>query len=161
MNELAEKAVKLLTEKNLILATAESCTGGLIAKTITDVSGASQIFQCGIVAYANSIKRSVLGVKNETLKKYGAVSEETVREMSQGAIRISGADVSIAVSGIAGPSSDDTNKPVGLIWIAVNCEGNITVKRLDNSFSENVRERNRNSALTESLSLLNAVISDQ
>ncbi|MCD7827722.1 MAG: CinA family protein [Clostridiales bacterium] len=161
MNELAEKAVKLLTEKNLILATAESCTGGLIAKTITDVSGASQIFQCGIVAYANSIKRSVLGVKNETLKKYGAVSEETVREMSQGAIRISGADVSIAVSGIAGPSSDDTNKPVGLIWIAVNCKGNITVKRLDNSFSENVRESNRNSALTESLSLLNAVISDQ
>ncbi len=160
MMQLAKETVEILKRKNLIFATAESCTGGLISKTITDISGASEVFRCGIVAYSNEIKESVLGVKHETILVWGAVSEEVVREMSEGVIRLSGADVSVAVSGIAGPTSDDTQKPVGLIWIAVNYKGEITVKKLMTDFTSNVRENNRNAALTESLTLLNTVISD-
>ena len=161
MTDYAEQAVARLRQKGLILTTAESCTGGLISKMITDVSGASSVFGCGIVSYSNEIKQSVLGVKSETLSGYGAVSEETVREMSQGALKVSGADVSIAVSGIAGPLSDNTNKPVGLIWIAVNFAGKIITKKLNNTFDVNIRENNRNSAANEALKLLCSVLDEQ
>ena len=89
---LEEKVVKTLNEKGLVLATAESCTGGLIAKRITDVSGSSGMFNCGIVSYSNDIKEKVLGVKHETLEAYGAVSEQTVREMVKGVLKISEAE---------------------------------------------------------------------
>lgn len=154
MTNYAEKAVMLLKSNKLKISTAESCTGGLISKLITDVSGSSEIFDCGIVSYSNEIKMSVLGVKEETLSLYGAVSEQTVREMSEGALRISGAGVSVAVSGIAGPVSDATNKPVGLIFIAVNYNNEITVKKLNNQFDVNIRENNRNSAANEALKLV-------
>ena len=85
---LEEKVVKILNEKGLVLATAESCTGGLIAKRITDVSGSSAMFNCGIVSYSNEIKENILGVKHETLEKYGAVSEQTVREMVDGVLKV-------------------------------------------------------------------------
>lgn len=156
----AEQAVALLKEHKLKIATAESCTGGLIAKMITDVSGASGVFDCGIVSYSNEIKMSVLGVKEETLKEFGAVSEQTVREMSEGALKVSGADIAIAVSGIAGPESDSTSKPVGLIYIAVNINGNITVKKINNRFNVNIRENNRNSAANEALKLVCEHIND-
>lgn len=155
---IAQKTVKLLKKNGLILTTAESCTGGLIAKLITDVSGSSAVFKCGIVAYANEIKESVLGVKGETLKNFGAVSEETVREMALGALKISGADIAVSVSGIAGPESDDTNKPVGLIWLAVSFKGKTTVKALTNNFTDNIRENNRISAAYNGLSLVCEVI---
>lgn len=158
MENYAETAVKLLLENGLKISTAESCTGGLTAKMITDISGASAVFDCGIISYSNDIKESVLGVKKSTLEKNGAVSEETVREMSEGVLRVSGADVSVAISGIAGPLSDSTEKPVGLIWIAVNFKGKITTKKLNNQFSVNIRENNRNSAATEALKLVCAVI---
>ena len=161
MNHYAEKAVALLLEKKLKIATAESCTGGLAAKMITDVSGASAVFDCGIISYSNEIKKSVLGVSDETLKNFGAVSEQTVREMSKGVRRISGADISVAISGIAGPASDDTNKPVGLIWLAVNYKGNITTKKLTNQFDVNIRENNRNSAANEAFKLVCAVIDEK
>lgn len=154
MTNYAEKVVSLLNERNLKLATAESCTGGLIAKMITDVSGASSVFDCGIVSYSNEIKMKILDVKSDTLKKYGAVSEQTVKEMSVGALKVSGADISVAVSGIAGPLSDDTDKPVGLIFIAVNLKGKIAVKKLNNSFNVNIRENNRNSAANEALKMI-------
>lgn len=158
MENYAEKAVKMLTEKQLKITTAESCTGGLIAKMITDVSGASAVFDCGIVSYSNSIKSSVLGVSEETLRTYGAVSEETVTEMVRGAINVSGADVAVAVSGIAGPLSDNTNKPVGLIWLAVYYDGIITTKKLNNNYKENIRENNRNSAACEAMKLVCSVL---
>lgn len=158
MTNFAEQAVSLLKENKLRIVTAESCTGGLISKMITDVSGASCVFDCGIVSYSNEIKMSVLGVKQKTLEKFGAVSEQTVREMTEGALKVSGADVAVAVSGIAGPESDSTNKPVGLIYIAVNHKGNITVKKINNRFSVNVRENNRNSAANEALKLVCEVI---
>ena len=141
---LAEKAVKILNENNMTVATAESCTGGLIAKRITDVSGSSSVFNCGIVSYSNNIKNRLLGVSNDTLKKYGAVSSETVLEMVNGILEISKDTIGVAVSGIAGPNSDDTNKPVGLIYLAVS-NGEITkTKCLQNNFVDNIRENNRN-----------------
>lgn len=161
MINYAEQAVALLKEKKLKITTAESCTGGLIAKMITDVSGSSGVFDCGIVSYSNEIKMSVLGVKEETLAQYGAVSEQTVREMSEGALKVSGADVSVAVSGIAGPLSDGTDKPVGLIFIAVSFDGKITVKKINNRFSVNIRENNRNSAANEALKLVCDILSNQ
>lgn len=154
MINYAEKAVKLLNEKHLKITTAESCTGGLIAKMITDVSGASNVFDCGIVSYSNSIKSSVLGVSEDTLNQFGAVSEQTVREMVLGAIKVAKADVAVAVSGIAGPLSDSTNKPVGLIWIAVYYNGSTTTKKINNNFSNDIRNSNRNSAAYEALKLV-------
>ena len=158
MKDYAKETVRLLTEKNLTITTAESCTGGLISKMITDVSGASAVFECGVVSYANHIKQSLLGVSEETLRTYGAVSEETVKEMVSGAVKISGADVAVAVSGIAGPNSDDTLKPVGLIWLAVYRDGKITTKKLNNNFTENIRDNNRNSAAHEALKLVCSVL---
>jgi len=154
MKNYAELTVNLLKTNKLKITTAESCTGGLISKMITDVSGSSEVFDCGIVSYSNDIKMSVLGVKDDTLALYGAVSEQTVREMSEGALRMSGADISVAVSGIAGPLSDSTDKPVGLIFIAVNYNNKITVKKLNNQFDVNIRENNRNSAANEALKLV-------
>lgn len=151
---LEEKVVKVLNEKGLVLATAESCTGGLIAKRITDVSGSSAVFNCGIVSYSNEIKEKVLGVSHKTLETYGAVSEQTVREMVKGALKISGADIAVSVSGIAGPNSDNTEKPVGLIFLAVSNGKNITVKQLNNTFTENIRENNRQSASDEALKMI-------
>lgn len=151
---LEEKLVSLLKTKNLVVATAESCTGGLIAKRITDVSGSSSVFNCGIVSYSNDIKNSVLGVSNETLKTYGAVSEQTVREMVAGVLKVSGADIAVSVSGIAGPNSDNTEKPVGLIFLAASNDKETVVKKLENKFTENIRENNRKSASDEALKLL-------
>jgi len=151
---LEEQVVKTLNEKGLVLATAESCTGGLIAKRITDVSGSSAVFNCGIVSYSNEIKEKVLGVSHKTLETYGAVSEQTVREMVKGALKISGADIAVSVSGIAGPNSDNTEKPVGLIFLAISNDKNITVKQLNNTFTENIRENNRQSASDEVLKMI-------
>lgn len=151
---LEERTVKLLKEKNMVMACAESCTGGLIAKRITDVSGSSSVFSCGIVSYSNEIKEKVLGVKHETLEKFGAVSEQTVREMVKGVLEISGADIAVSVSGIAGPMSDNTSKPVGLIWLAVS-DGNTTVtKCLNNNFDYDIRNNNRISASDEAFKMI-------
>lgn len=151
---LEEKTVKILKEKGLVMACAESCTGGLIAKRITDVSGSSAVFNCGIVSYSNEIKSNVLGVSEKTLETYGAVSEQTVREMVSGVLALSGADVAVSVSGIAGPASDNTSKPVGLIYLAVSNGKNTKVKCLNNSFKFDIRNRNRNRACEEALKMI-------
>lgn len=141
---IEKQTVELLKSKKLKLATAESCTGGLISKRITDVSGSSEVFEGGVVCYSNRFKENVLGVSPETLKKYGAVSRETAREMVKGVLSLTKADIAVAVTGIAGPSSDDTNKPVGLVYIAVSDGKSTIVKKLLNNFTGNVREQNRN-----------------
>ncbi len=158
--KLEEKVVRKLSEKNLVLACAESCTGGLIAKRITDVSGSSAVFNCGVVSYSNEIKEKVLGVRHETLEQFGAVSEQTVREMVNGVLEISGADIAVSVSGIAGPNSDNTSKPVGLIFLAVSNGNETVVKRLNNSFSEDIRNSNRTSASDEALNMIIEMIGD-
>lgn len=151
---LEEKVVKVLNEKGLVLACAESCTGGLIAKRITDVSGSSAVFNCGIVSYSNGIKESVLGVSHKTLETYGAVSEQTVREMVKGILEVSKADVAVSVSGIAGPNSDNTNKPVGTIWLAASNGEKTYVKHLQKDFVDDVRNSNRNYAADTALEMI-------
>lgn len=109
--------VNALKEKKLTIACAESCTGGLIAKSITDVGGCSSVFLGGVVAYANEIKENILGVSGETLKKYGAVSEFTAMEMANGVRRICGSDIGISTTGIAGPDGGTEEKPVGTVYV--------------------------------------------
>ncbi len=109
----------LLRAQNVILATAESCTGGLVADRITDVPGASDYFAGGIVAYANSVKTQTLGVSSGTLEQHGAVSRETVLEMARGARRLLNADIAVSVSGIAGPGGGLPGKPIGTTWVAL------------------------------------------
>ena len=116
--DLAARTVRLLTARGLWVATAESCTGGWIAKALTDVPGSSRCFGCGIVSYSNRAKRNVLGVRAETLSGEGAVSEAVVREMCEGVLSLSGASIAVAVSGIAGPDGGTTDKPVGTVWFA-------------------------------------------
>ncbi len=108
-----------LLQRGLRVATAESCTGGLVAKLLTDVPGSSQWFDCGYVTYSNSSKQRDLAVSAATLQAFGAVSEQTVREMAAGALARSGADLAVAVSGVAGPDGGTTAHPVGSVWFAL------------------------------------------
>lgn len=118
IQKLAEALVTELDAGGKAVATAESCTGGWVAKAITDIPGSSAVFGYGIVSYANGAKESILGVKNQTLVDHGSVSEAVVSEMAKGAIRLSGADFAVAVSGVAGPTGATKEKPVGLVWFA-------------------------------------------
>ena len=117
--ELEMVIVNMLAEREFTLATAESCTGGLIANRITNVPGASGVFSHGFVTYSNEAKSSLLGVPDGTLAAHGAVSEEVVRAMAAGALRVANADIAVAVSGIAGPTGGSEAKPVGTAWIGV------------------------------------------
>ena len=121
--ELAEKAGRALEARGLMLATAESCTGGWIAEAITMVPGSSAWLDRGFVTYTNQAKQEMLGVRAETLERHGAVSEPVVREMVQGALKASRAHVTVAVSGVAGPSGGTPQKPVGTVCFAWAVEG--------------------------------------
>lgn len=137
-------AVKLLKEKKLTVAFAESCTGGLCAKRVTDVPGASAVFHCGVVSYSNGIKHTVLGVGDESLLRYGAVSEVVAAEMALGVKNLSGATFGVSVTGMAGPSSDDPLIPVGTIYIAVTDGKNLWLKKLQTGHSsKDCRDYNR------------------
>ena len=114
--ELAARVAHKLRAAERRLVTAESCTGGWVAKALTDVPGSSEWFECGYVTYSNAAKMRDLGVAGGTLEHFGAVSEQTVREMAEGALRIAGATVALAVSGIAGPDGGTAEKPVGTVW---------------------------------------------
>ena len=117
LHKLAEQVGDLLRTNRLMLCTAESCTGGWIAKMITDIPGCSDWFDCGLAAYSYEAKQALLGVRPETLTEHGAVSRETVLEMVSGALITSGASVAVAVTGIAGPTGGMPGKPVGTVWI--------------------------------------------
>ncbi len=124
------KAIKLLLEKKMSIATAESCTGGLVAKMITDFSGVSEIFGEGYVTYSNDAKMKNLGVKAETLEAFGAVSEETAREMAEGVRSRSGAHIGVSATGIAGPGGGTREKPVGTVFIALATKNKTIVEKL-------------------------------
>ena len=114
-----------LTTRGWTAATAESCTGGLVAGAITDIAGSSGWFERGFVTYSNEAKIELLGVRPETLDRFGAVSEQTAREMVSGALERSRADIAVAVTGIAGPSGGTADKPVGLVWFAWGVRGGV------------------------------------
>ncbi|MEM7432667.1 MAG: CinA family protein [Pseudomonadota bacterium] len=126
---LAQSLVTSLTEAEKVVATAESCTGGWIAKAITDIPGSSAVFHYGVVSYSNGAKESVLGVAAERIEAHGAVSEPVVVEMAEGVLALSGADIAVAVSGVAGPDGGTEAKPVGTVWFAwaVRHAGRVTV----------------------------------
>lgn len=156
---IEEAVIEKLKEKHIKVATAESCTGGLIAKRITDVPGASEVFDCGIISYANEIKHRVLGVSEDDLKKYGAVSEPVARQMAQGALKVSGADIAVSVTGIAGPDSDSTNKPVGLVYIGLADRDNVWVRELRTSRKD--RSYNRYVSASNALNMIRLYIDNK
>lgn len=117
LRQLAEEVAGLMRERKLMLVTAESCTGGFIAKVLTDLPGSSSWFDAGVVTYSYEAKEALLGVNPRTLERTGAVSEETVLEMVSGALARFGAGAAVAVTGIAGPGGGTEDKPVGTVWI--------------------------------------------
>ena len=151
---LESVVVGLLKEKGLTLSTAESCTGGMIAEKITSVPGSSDVFGFGFVTYANQAKETLLGV--DTLKEHGAVSEETAISMAEGALQKSGSDISVAVTGIAGPGGGTDEKPVGLVYIAAAQKGGKTLCQ-KHQFSGS-RDRNRTMTAMTALSMLRKIL---
>lgn len=127
---LQQSVVTALRQKGLTVATAESCTGGGLSALITSVSGSSEVFGCGICTYSNEMKQTLLGVKEQTLIEYGAVSEQTAQEMAQGVRKISGADFAVSITGIAGPTGGTEEKPVGLVYICLCSADTCGNKRL-------------------------------
>ncbi len=125
-SSLEATVIRLLREKGKVLATAESCTGGLIAHRLTNVSGSSEVFGHGWVTYANEAKSGQLHVPEETIVRHGAVSEETARAMAEGALAESGADYALAITGIAGPTGGTEDKPAGTAWLALAIKGRAT-----------------------------------
>jgi len=156
---LEQAILNIMKDKGLTLSTAESCTGGYIAHLITQHPGCSSVYWGGAVAYAYELKESILGVQESTLTKFGAVSEETVSEMAQGAIKHFKTDYSIAVSGIAGPDGGTEDKPVGTVWIAISSK-NKTVAKVFNFSNKRIQNIER-SAASALMMLLNLLREDQ
>ncbi|MBK8000809.1 MAG: competence/damage-inducible protein A [Verrucomicrobia bacterium] len=149
--QLEETIVRLLTARKQTLALAESCTGGAIGNRITNVPGASAVFLAGLITYSNEAKQQFLGVRAETLAAHGAVSEETAKEMAEGARRKTGADFAISVTGIAGPGGGTPEKPVGTVWIGIASANGATAHRRFNAFD---RETFKNVTSQHALDLL-------
>ncbi|MDT8281318.1 MAG: CinA family protein [Gammaproteobacteria bacterium] len=126
LKEMAEQLGACMTARALKLASAESCTGGWLAKVITDIPGSSAWFTGSVVSYSNESKQSLLGVAADTLKEFGAVSGETVLEMSDGLLARTEADVVVSISGVAGPDGGSDDKPVGLVWLSWGRRGKST-----------------------------------
>lgn len=141
---LEHTAVDLLKRSGKKLALAESCTAGYIAKRVTDVPGASEVFECGIVSYSNEIKTKLLGVSEQTLAEQGAVCADVARQMAEGVRRLSGADIAVSVTGIAGPDPSEGGKPAGLSFLALADPVHTYVRRVTTGHSgEGSREYNR------------------
>lgn len=130
VDTLAECVVKYCCNKNYSISTAESLTGGMISKFITSVPGSSKIFELGVCSYSDRIKNKVLGVKNETLLNYTAVSHQTAEEMSQGIKDLSGSDIAVAVTGVAGPDGGTDENPVGTVFVSVRFKEECQTKNL-------------------------------
>ncbi len=154
VGDLQTAVVRLLTEKERKVAVAESCTGGYLAKRITDVSGSSKVFECGVCSYSNRIKHQLLGVSEQTLAEYGAIAEQTAAQMASGVRNLSGADIGISVTGNAGPTADE-GKEVGLVYIGVDSPKLTHVFTLHvNRRDQDARETIRYLASSHALSLI-------
>lgn len=152
---IEQAILNYMAERGLTLSVAESCTGGYISHLITRHAGSSRVFLGGVVSYSNDLKESVLGVKHETLSGFGAVSEETVTEMAEGALHNFKSDYAVAVTGIAGPDGGTPDKPVGTIWVAVSNVNNTVVKKL--TFG-NKRLQNIERTAISALGMLNTLL---
>jgi PncC family amidohydrolase len=142
VNGLNEQVVELLAKKKMTISAAESCTGGLFAALVTNVSGASEVLNESFVTYANAAKVKYLGVKEETIEKHGAVSMETALEMANGLYKRTGANVAVAITGIAGPNGGTAEKPVGLVYAGVCINGECAIMEMHHSGTrEEVREK--------------------
>lgn len=153
----AADVIKLYSDAGLMVATAESCTGGLIAGALTDIAGSSSVVDRGFVTYSNQAKMDMLCVSSGTLEKHGAVSEQTAYEMAQGALENSRADVSVAVTGIAGPGGGSNDKPVGLVYMGVaNKDGVQTYKLVlgEDKSRDEIRKATVDRALGELLRVI-------
>ncbi len=150
--------VKLLEEYEISIATAESCTGGMLSARFIDVPGVSDVFREGFITYTNKAKRKTLNVSKVTLKKYGAVSEQTAKEMAMGAVFAAGSDASLAITGIAGPDGGTPTKPVGLVYIACYFENDVKVNEY---IFKGTRKEIREQAVNAALDLLRRSILDK
>ncbi|HHO57113.1 MAG TPA: CinA family protein [Thermoplasmatales archaeon] len=148
---MLERIASLLKEKGLWIATAESCTGGLIAHKLTNVPGSSEYFKGGVVSYSNEVKMKLLGVREETLREYGAVSEQTAREMANGVRKLLDVDIAIATTGIAGPGGATPTKPVGLVYASLSSPEKTIVKKF---VFKGEREENKESFANAALNIL-------
>jgi len=148
---MLERVASLLKEKGLWIATAESCTGGLIGHKLTNIPGSSEYFKGGVISYGNEVKMKLLGVKEETLKKYGAVSEQTAREMAEGVKKLMDVNIAIATTGIAGPGGGTETKPVGLVYAALAHDDGVIVKKF---VFNGAREENKESFANAALNIL-------
>ena len=153
---LPEQCLKLLREKGMTFATAESCTGGQIAQQITALPGASDVYRGGVVSYWTAVKASVLGVPQEILDEFGAVSEPTARAMAEGAARITGADLAVSVTGVAGPDSDERGNPVGLVFVGLATPMGTYCRKLD--LGRKRRDRIRNVSCNHAYDMLRRYI---
>ena len=129
MNDLSLKVVKILTKKKLTISFAESCTGGLLASTITSISGSSKVFDLGFVTYSNNAKIKLLKVPKKNITKYGAVSYETCLSMVENLSKISKSNISISITGVAGPNGGTKQKPVGLVYVGLKKGRKIIIKK--------------------------------
>lgn len=159
MTRILDKVSKKLHQKKLSLVSAESCTGGLFAKQVTDISGSSLIFDRGFITYSNDSKQEMLSVQKNTINDYGAVSEEVVKEMAVGALSHSAGDISVAISGVAGPGGGTKDKPVGMV-----CFGFMERNKIPFSITkifEGDREKVRLSAVDFAFNELDKILSDK
>ena len=143
-----------MKDRGLTLGAAESCTGGLIAKRLTDLPGASSVFRGGVVSYANEVKRQVLGVPQALLEEQGAVCADVARAMAQGARRTLGCDVAVSTTGVAGPDSDDRGNPVGLVYVALAAPDGCWVRRLQLGGAWERRDRVRTLAANHGFDMI-------
>jgi PncC family amidohydrolase len=158
MYTLANEIYELLKKENKTITTAESCTGGLIGGVITSVPGVSSYYKEGVITYSNKAKEKYLGVKHDTLLKYGAVSHQTALEMAEGILKAADADISLAVTGIAGPDGGTDEKPVGLVYIGLAQKGKDTIyeKFIFPGDRDTVRELTIENALCMAKKVLNS-----
>ena len=155
INQVSEKLFLNCVNKNLILTTAESCTGGMISSAIVHINGSSQIFKSSVIVYSNDMKSKLLNIPKDLITKNGAVSEIVVHNMAKKSLEIVNSDVSIAVTGIAGPTGGSIDKPVGLVWVGIGTKEKIITKKYQ--FKGN-RLEIRQKTTQESLKLANNVI---
>jgi nicotinamide-nucleotide amidase len=150
---LAKQVLDLCRARGMRVATAESCTGGLVAAALTAIAGSSDVVECGFVTYSNAAKQKLLGVPATTLLRYGAVSGETAAAMAKGALKRSGADLAVSITGIAGPAGGSKQKPVGLVHFAAASRNGKILKRR-RLFGKIGRRRIRERSVVEALALL-------